>query len=685
MVKKQPLAKAGVLDLREWDFETDGTIDLDGEWAFFWENFIETDAKSLLAKPDKFVKVPSFWNGEIIKEKTIGGSGYASYKLTILMNPAQSELSIKLLSFGTAYELYANGKKIAQNGTIGKSTNESQPYNLPLVQTLVSNQEKIELVLQVSNFNQYQGGFWQSIRLGKTSFIQIQRDRLVAVDLLLAGCLLIMAVYHFGMYLLRSKDISALYFALFSILFGIRTLITDEKYLLHLFPDLSWFLTFRLEFLTVYLSIPIYMFFLQSVYPQEISKKITRIIAFIFLPLSLFVVFSPTTFFSATLLYARLAIALVGMYVAFSLIRTVLKHRDGSGIFFLGFLVFFGTVVNDLMFQAGIVPTNFFSSYGMLIFIFTQSFVLSIRYAKAITNVETLSATLEQKVEDRTAEISQQKDEIEKQHQIIEKKNQNITASITYASRIQQAILGSTEAITSNFKESFILLKPKDIVSGDFYWYTEVKKASSNVSGAEHKTLFFKVIAAADCTGHGIPGAFMTVMGNALLDEIINENRVTNPSKILSLLDRKLLMKLQKHNVNDGMDMSMLIFDEENQKVSFSGANNPLYYVRDGDIHQVKGSKFPVGSSQYKDKKKFDLINIDYQAGDIFYIFSDGFQDQFGGTENRKYYTKQFRDFLLKISSLSLKEQKIQLEEELEAWKGNYPQTDDILVIGIKV
>ncbi|NJO03629.1 MAG: SpoIIE family protein phosphatase [Bacteroidia bacterium] len=315
----------------------------------------------------------------------------------------------------------------------------------------------------------------------------------------------------------------------------------------------------------------------------------------------------------------------------------------------------------------------------------------SIRYARSFSKVEELTESLEQRVWERTAEIFHQnralelqKNEIIKQNKIIAKKNEDVTASINYASRIQRAILGSQEAIVSNFKESFIFLAPRDIVSGDFYWYTEVKRSGSNKAGIERQTIFFKVIVAADCTGHGIPGAFMTVMGSALLDEIINENKVTNPSRILSILDRKLLMKLQRHNVHDGMDLAILFFDDENRRISFAGANNPLYYVRDGELHQIPGSKFPVGSSQYNVRKKFDTYNLDYQEGDVFYIFSDGFQDQFGGVRGRKYYKKRFREFLLSISHLPMKEQRSRIQQEFETWKGNLSQTDDILVIGVR-
>ncbi|NJL13571.1 MAG: SpoIIE family protein phosphatase [Microscillaceae bacterium] len=560
-----------------------------------------------------------------------------------------------------------------------------------MVCELDANTHEIILRVQVANFHHRYGGFWQSIQLGPTQTLTQTHDRLVAIELLLAGCLLIMSLYHLGVYMFRQQDRSALYFSLVSLLFVVHTLITNERYLLQIFPQLPWAVSFRAEYLAMYLGFPYYIMFFHSVYPQEFSGKVREGVRIVGFGLSALVVLLPTYIFSYTTETMQVVMAGIGLYVLYVLIKAVRRGRETSKIFLLGFLFFAASLVNDSLYANHWIETGKWASFGFLIFTISQSIVLSIRFARSFSAIEEMSHDLEQRVQKRTEEISRQyqelerqKSEIIRQNQIIEKKNQNITASITYASRIQKAIIGNEDAITSNFKESFILIKPKDIVSGDFYWFTEVKRSGSIKGGDDRQTIFFKIIAAADCTGHGIPGAFMTVMGNALLDEIINENKVTNPSRILSVLDRKLLMKLQQHNVNDGMDMALLVFDDENQRVSFSGANNPLYYVREGQIYQVKGSKFPIGSAQYRQKKKFDLHHVDYLPGDVYYIFSDGFQDQFGGELGQKYYKKRFREFLLAISHLPLREQKKHLEDELRQWQGEHPQTDDILIIGIR-
>ncbi len=273
--------------------------------------------------------------------------------------------------------------------------------------------------------------------------------------------------------------------------------------------------------------------------------------------------------------------------------------------------------------------------------------------------------------------------EHENYEEVIERKNANITDSLRYAQRIQKAILGNEEEILCNFKEGFIFFQPKDIVSGDFFWFSQV------YFNAEQKSSR-RILIAADCTGHGVPGAFMTVMGNALLDEIVNEKCITDPHLILAELDKKVVATLQKQNFsqNDGMDMVILAIEEKDDNTKFvhwAGAKNPLYYIKNQQINEIKGDKFPIGGNTLKHTKVFQTHTLALNEGDIFYLFSDGFQDQFGGKDNKKYMVKRFRQFLFGISSLPLSEQRERLAQEFADWKGRREQTDDVLVMGVRV
>lgn len=287
--------------------------------------------------------------------------------------------------------------------------------------------------------------------------------------------------------------------------------------------------------------------------------------------------------------------------------------------------------------------------------------------------------------------------EIATKNQAIEASMKKIADSFNYAKRIQEAIFVKQEEIQAQFDEAFVLYLPKDIVSGDFYWFaetipepiyslemTEEGKRESVFKGFSDSK---KIIAAVDCTGHGVPGALMTVVGNDLLDMIVKEKQAFKPASILRQMDMGVKTYLKQEEgmqSKDGMDMSIIVIDEEENKIHFGGAKNPLWYVRNGELIEIKGSKFPIGGIQIKNKA-FEGHSFEYQKGDIFYLFSDGYQDQFGGDNDRKFGVKRFRDFILEISPLPLTEQKEKLYTEIQNWKGETKQTDDILVIGIKM
>ncbi len=263
--------------------------------------------------------------------------------------------------------------------------------------------------------------------------------------------------------------------------------------------------------------------------------------------------------------------------------------------------------------------------------------------------------------------------DIRERNQLIADKNKSITDSINYARRIQQAILGDHEKIKSLFKDSFVLLKPHSIVSGDFYWFYQAEN--------------YKVIAAADCTGHGVPGAFMTVLGHDFLEEIIGDQKIIMPDEILYQLNKKVVARLSvedsKDQITDGMDIAILSFDERNSKVYYSGAKNPLCIIHNNELEIIKPSKNPIGGR--RKEKKFELHEINIKPDTTFYIYSDGFQDQFGGDNDRKFLSTNFRSLLKKISVYDMSEQEKILGDLLKTWRGDHPQTDDVLVIGIKV
>ncbi|TAF34233.1 MAG: GAF domain-containing protein [Cytophagales bacterium] len=256
--------------------------------------------------------------------------------------------------------------------------------------------------------------------------------------------------------------------------------------------------------------------------------------------------------------------------------------------------------------------------------------------------------------------------------------NTNLMHSIKYAQRIQEAIFSDAKLVIQSFRDAFIFYKPRDIVSGDFYWYGEVNGS--------------KIIAAVDCTGHGVPGAFMTMMGNDLLNQIVIENDIVDPSVILKKLDEKVRSTLhtgeyENNNRNDGMDVSLCVVHSITRELCFAGAKSPLYYIPRGSSEVVvyKGSKFPVGGSHFREEKNYPTTIIKYQDGDRFYIFTDGYQDQFGGPSDFKYTGKRVRSLLQRICDLPMERQNQIIEQEHIAWRDKGKQTDDVLFVGVQV
>jgi serine phosphatase RsbU (regulator of sigma subunit) len=292
-------------------------------------------------------------------------------------------------------------------------------------------------------------------------------------------------------------------------------------------------------------------------------------------------------------------------------------------------------------------------------------------------NLWELTSNLEQKVKERTEEVVRQKVELESQKHEIEELLKEVTDSIHYAKRIQNAILPKDSFMKKLVPQSFVLFKPKDIVSGDFYWVTQMKGKA--------------VFAAVDCTGHGVPGALMTIVGyNKLNQAAAQITSDPDPASILDGLNKGVIETFthdgSEAEIKDGMDAAMCVIDSKNRTVQFAGAFNPLYLIKKGsaDVEEIKGDKFPIGAF-IGGQQSFTNHTFQLEEGDTFYLFSDGYADQFGGEKGKKFRYKNLRDLLISIQDKSMEEQRTILDTTIENWKGNLEQIDDILVMGFRM
>lgn len=291
---------------------------------------------------------------------------------------------------------------------------------------------------------------------------------------------------------------------------------------------------------------------------------------------------------------------------------------------------------------------------------------LALSIAIALDNAN-LYENLEEKIKERTQEVFNQK-------AIIEEKNKDITDSIKYAKKIQQALMPDTDLLKAAFTESFVYYRPKDIVSGDFYW---IETFNENVT----------VFAAADCTGHGVPGAFMSLICNDLMTQVIKDQNVTTPGQALSILDERLRAMLNKssdHSSNDGMDIALCAYFPKQKIIQFAGAHRPLILIRNGELIEYKPSKHSIGG-YIIGNKIFEDHTIQLQTGDCVYVLTDGYSDQFGGQNGKKFKFKKLQKLIQSISHMSMADQHDLLEEAFISWRGKHEQVDDVCVIGVKI
>ena len=300
---------------------------------------------------------------------------------------------------------------------------------------------------------------------------------------------------------------------------------------------------------------------------------------------------------------------------------------------------------------------------------------LSRRFNKMIAELEDLYRDLEQKVKDRTAEVVAQKEELECQRDLLAEQQKHIMDSIQYSKRLQNAILPTPEFIHELFPESFVFYRPKDIISGDFYWF--------------HQHGNKRYFSAIDCTGHGVPGALVSMVGQNWLNYAVKDLQLEKPAEILDALNAGVKTTFKEKDddssVKDGMDLALCCVDYDAMTLEFAGAYNPALIVSDGEYTQIKGDKFPIGAFFKEKSGSFTNHKIEVKRGDVVYVFSDGYPDQFGGPDNFKFMTKRFREMLIKIHQMPMSEQYDVLESTLKDWVGNLEQVDDITVIGIKI
>jgi len=390
-----PVAEKGVLDLKDWDFNKDGLLKLNGEWQFYWNQllFPQDFNKSTLPEQTGYISLPRPWNGYFVDGKEISGKGFATFRLLVKTKVQQESLALKVLDMATAYRIWVNDKLVLSNGVVGKTYEKMEPQYYPKLTSIGTQSGDIILTIQVSNFHHKKGGVWEAITFGSESKIRDKREKSLSFEWFLIGSMLIMALYHFGLYALRRKDQSPLFFSLVCLLVAIRLSLVGERYLIHLYPNLNWELSQKMEYLTFYLGVPFFLMFMTSLF-SEFSKRISYIYLWIGIAFSVFTLITPASIFTYGLLYNNITFAFLILYIFSVFPRILLNQRDGAVWNILGVIVLILSVIVDILSVNNLITTTNIAPFGMFFFIFFQSIMLSVRFSKTFTTLETLSSEL---------------------------------------------------------------------------------------------------------------------------------------------------------------------------------------------------------------------------------------------------------------------------------------------------
>jgi len=383
----------GNLVLEDWDFEKDGVVGLKGEWDFYWKQLLEPGDSALLYSESK-ITLPGVWNDRREGNKKLDGNGYATFRLKINMPHGLGRMGLRIPFHFTSYKLWVNGKVIDSNGVVGTDAESAVPQTVPKYVYFDVPEDRLELILHISNYSYTKGGAPAMYKLGTEKQIRQMRTRRIAFDLILTGSLFIMALYHISFFLLRRKEISPLYFGLLCFLFMLRTICLGETYLIETFPNFNFELYTKLIFIGLFIGPAFFILFIEHLFPEESNSKIGRFYLIIGLLFSVTLLF-PATVSTQAIVPFQLIVLSTLIYLMYILIRAVVKKREGAAIALVGTLVFIGTAINDILFDNQLINSDYLAPYGLFVFIFCQSFLLSFKFSRSFTSIENLSVRIQ--------------------------------------------------------------------------------------------------------------------------------------------------------------------------------------------------------------------------------------------------------------------------------------------------
>ncbi len=417
--KIAPVAKNGVLDLKTWDLEKDGSIELKGEWEFYWKQILYpsdfTNNTDTMTK--QIIMTPGEWNNLQVKGALLPGTGFATFRLKIKNLNKKQLVAFKFHKISTAYTAFVNSEKITSVGRVGTHSKETIPRYRPHVKNVLLNSHHLDLIIHVSNFHLRKGGILNAITFGTSRKIHHKYEKNLGFELFLMGSIIIMSLYHFGLYTLRKNDKSPLYFSIYCMLITVFTLLNGERFITHLFSDVDLKIISIGTNLTIFLSVPSFAFFMHSLFPDEFSKPVLYTVAVMGIVSSIIVFITPEVIHAYLNRTYKIITIIISIYAIFILCMALLNNREGAKVFLIGFLIMFLTLVNDVLADSNIINSKILLPFGLFAFIFSQAYLLSSRSSRAFNTIEIQENSLHK----QNLIVENQKNELKEKNIALEK------------------------------------------------------------------------------------------------------------------------------------------------------------------------------------------------------------------------------------------------------------------------
>jgi serine phosphatase RsbU (regulator of sigma subunit) len=594
-----PKAVNGKLDLGKWNLSKDGVVPLNGEWEFYWRNLLSPGdfRQGNLNPADKSrIVIPGFWNGQKRDMKAWEVNGYGTFRLSVTPVDPRRIMGLKLPIVSTSYRLWVNGTLLAECGKVGTNRAGTVFEGLPKTVSFTPGSNALEIILQVANFHDRDGGIGDEILLGTHEQITELREKAIALELCIFGILFIIGIYNMMLFLLWKKDLSPLYFGIFCILLAFRSVFDGENYFLSIMPWIGSAVIMKAWFLTYYLCVPSFVGYFFSIFPGEFHRRAVQALAVIAIVFSAIVVVFPLEIYVHMLNFYHVVVFAGIGYSIYGLVLALSRKRSGAETVIVGAAILILSTVNDVLYGQYLINTAYITPYCFIVFIFSQAVLISAKFSRSFSKIETLSREIAQKntqlteyntqlernVAERTTELVAERDLLKARNLIIEK-------DLNLARRMQSQLL--PKEAPENIRYFY---RAMDQVGGDFFDFV-------NFPGKKDLLGIF----ISDVSGHGVAAAFVTSMIKTSLNQVASV--VSDPAFVMQMLNDNL------HAQTDGNFITAFyaIYNQKTRVLQYSNAGHNLpYLIVNGALRQIPSgmSSIPLGILNLEEMEAADKL-----------------------------------------------------------------------------